>query len=70
MNYHHYLAPDGGLIRIICHKRPSENTKPARGCWGVWELREGKWELPCFPEITWSTLKTFAYLGKVSVEKP
>lgn len=67
MKYWHYLA-DGDLLRIKAARRPSKVSIPKRGTWVVYEYREGKWEMPCFPEINWKTLSSYEFLGGVEEE--
>jgi len=67
--YFHYLDPiNGGVIRICSKKKPSEHTAPKGGTWIVTEFVEDNFEMPCFPQILWSTLKTMIYLGCVEKE--
>jgi hypothetical protein len=66
MRVHNYLHPDGGVIKIRSYRRPSE--KSARGIWVVREFTDGKWQMPCCPEITWGTLKKLIYLGSTKEE--
>ena len=66
MKIFHYLDPEnGGVIKIRASRQPSELTKPRNGTWVVREFTEGKWQMPCFPEITWNRLKDLQYLGSV-----
>jgi len=51
------------VIRIKAKRKPSSETVGLSGTWVVYELYEGKWVMPCFPEITWRALRGFAYLG-------
>jgi hypothetical protein len=41
---------------------------PKRGTLVVRELVNGKWEMPCFPEITWGVLKDLQFLGSIPWE--
>lgn len=68
-------------LMIKAKVRPSEKTIPERGTWVVQEWtkcyscdydKEGtyirkcaNWNIPCFPEITWGTLKKLIFIGKV-----
>lgn len=63
---YHYLHPDGGVIAVRAYFRPSEKKK--RRVWVVREFTEGKWQMPCCPEITWGTLKKLTYLGSTHDE--
>jgi len=56
-----------GLIRIQERKQPSEKNK--KGIWIVEEFYKGKFQMPCFPEITWETLRKFIYCGEQKVTK-
>ena len=66
-NYHYLDPENGGVIVIRAYSRPSEKKK--RRVWVVREFTDGKWQMPCFPEITWGTLKKLQYLGSVKCEK-
>lgn len=68
MKYFHY-HDKGFLLRVLSGRRPSENTRPKRGTWVVQEFINNKWEMPCFPEILWKTLKEMEYLGSVDLTK-
>ena len=62
MRFHHYVSPDGWVIRIKRYRKPTRIGK----CYVVYqELLHGKWEAPCFPEISWTELKRHEYLGAV-----
>jgi hypothetical protein len=70
MKYHHYNTLDGGVIRVRANRKPSELSAPANGTWVCYELsKEGKWEMPCIPQITWRTLSKFEYLGFQSIPR-
>ena len=60
-----YLAPENDAPVIVNAKhRPSEKNIPTRGTWVLREWYEGKWTMPCFPEITWGRLKYLKFVGK------
>jgi len=52
-------------IMVFAKRRPSRLTIPIRGTWIVKEWFKGKWNMPCCPEITWGTLMTLKFVGKV-----
>lgn len=56
------------LIKIKAHNRPSAETVSRRGTWVLREAWEGRWEMPCFPEVTWGTLKNLTYLGSRKIK--
>jgi len=53
-------------VPIIVHarSRPSEKSIPLRGTWVVKEFSADGWFMPCFPEITWGTLKNQKFIGE------
>ena len=57
------------IIKIKAKQQPSFYTQRPSGTWVVNELYCGIWMMPCFPEITWGTLKSFIYLGQL-MENP
>jgi hypothetical protein len=77
-NKYIYLVP-GTLtpLMITAKSRPSEKSIPKCGSWIVREWyrnnngiaettkEESKWDIPCFPEITWGMVKTLIFVGKV-----
>lgn len=65
--YWFYFADtEGGepIIRIKNKRKPSVTTIPWGGCWGLQEMYEGKWQMPCFPQITWGRLKQMHFIKK------
>ena len=67
--YFHFS--DGvGVIRICSKRIPSSRTIPKSDSWVVEELTpKMEWQMPCFPEIGWMTLKKMKYLGFVPTSK-
>lgn len=64
-NYHYYKTPEGDIIRVAAHFRPSLKKRPKSHTWIVYEQNEeGKWEMACFPEVTWGRLSRLEYIGK------
>lgn len=57
-------------IKVLAKKRPSEETIPHWGTWVVNEWTGKEWVMPCFPEITWGTLKKLTYFGELKKELP
>jgi len=53
------------LLLIKTKKRPSAETIPQSGAWVVREYINGEWQMPCFPEIVWGTLRKFKYIGEL-----
>jgi hypothetical protein len=68
VNYYHYHDKDG-LIRIKARVKPTEKYAPKSGTWIVEEFIDGKWSMPCFPEITWRRLSKLSYLGFIAVKR-
>lgn len=59
LRQYHYVLDDA-VIRISAERRPYARPKP----YSIRVLTNGKWEMPCFPEITGRRLEKFAiYLG-------
>ena len=53
------------IIMVKAKTQPSIESMPRSGTWVVYELIKGEWQMPCFPEIVWETLKQFKYLGQL-----
>lgn len=62
----YYLTEDEGVIRVGANRKPSMGTALLGKTWVVSEFDGRKWIMPCFPEITWGTLKKCEYIGKTS----
>jgi len=60
MNYYYYIKEGSGLIRIKGSRKPVKRSLP----YIVQEFYKNTWQMPCFPEISFSNLKTFTYIGK------
>ncbi len=56
-----YLC-ESGVISILAKRKPSLKSEPRSGTWVVREWKDGEWEMPCFPEITWRLLSRCQYL--------
>jgi hypothetical protein len=67
MNKYYYLCEDESIIRVLAKRKPSETTVSRSGTWVVYEYDGKKWEMPCFPEITWKRLSELKYIGKVKI---
>ena len=65
LNNYYYLDSKQLPLRVRARVRPSE--KHRRGLWIVQEFSDGKWTMPCFPEIHWGILKKLTYIGKTPV---
>lgn len=65
-----YADRNGGKIRIKAKRKPGPRTIPLRGVWIVQEWAtnpttgECKWQMPCFPEITWGTLSRLTFVRR------
>jgi len=72
MNKYLYSCREDGkllFLQVIANKRPSEKNIPRRrGAWSLREYSDGQFRMPCFPEITWGTLKKMNYIGKLKEE--
>lgn len=68
MRMHYYLSEGAHVIRIRAAKKPSVKNIPKRGTWIVNEYNGIEWRLPCFPEITWGTIKTLQYIGSLKIQ--
>lgn len=69
--YYHYLAEDGGLIRVRAKRRPSKKIVPYDGTYIVREysLKDSNWLMPCFPQIIADRLfNKCQYLGCINAE--
>lgn len=63
MNIYYYVDKDDYPIRIRAKRKPNAR----RDTWVIQEFVDGKWSMPCFPEITWRLLNTFTYVGSTKV---
>lgn len=63
--WYYYYKEGKGMIRIRAKRKPFNSPKT----WVVREWFENKWQMPCFPEIGYTKLKTFNYIGSEEVEK-
>jgi len=61
-----YLTKKGFLLCVFSKKRPNIDNIPKSGTWVVNEYIKGEWQMPCFPEIVWETLKQFKYVGELA----
>ena len=66
MNQYFYLCEDEMIIRIKAKRRPSKYTIPKSSTWVVNEFCGRKWQMPCYPEITWGRLKELKFIGKIT----
>lgn len=66
--YHYFMPESKSLLRIQHNRRPSLSTIPRSGTWLISEFNTelNRWEMGCFPEITWGTLKNLMYCGEQS----
>lgn len=62
--YYSSVPGEHSIIRIRGKRKPSIKSMPTRGTWVVQEIYEDKWQMPCFPEITWGTLSKLYFNGK------
>ncbi len=65
------------VIRIRAKRKPGPNTIPGSGAWvlqqfvpvvvntGLFTETHYRWEMPCFPEITWGRLKKMRLARRV-----
>ena len=61
-----YITPKNNTLIIVNAKRkPSPYTMPKSGTWVVREWDGKEWQMPCFPEIVWETLKKLNYIGRL-----
>lgn len=61
-----YVGPiDLAPLMVLAKRRPSEKTIPRSGTWVVREWHDKEWLMPCFPEITWGTLKKMLFVGQI-----
>lgn len=66
-----YLDPvTEAPLMIIAKTRPSLLSQPKSGTWVIREFYSGtcgthKWDIPCFPEITWPVLKKLIFVGEI-----
>jgi hypothetical protein len=65
MNKYLYLENGIHPIIIFAKHKPSIKNMPITGTWIVDEYIGRRWVMPCFPEITWETIKTLQYIGQV-----
>ena len=71
--YFYYLKTEDGLstiVRIKTKRKPSASTRPVSGLWAINELRDGKFVMPCYPEVTWGTLADLEFIGKQKIGEP
>lgn len=66
---YHYSDESGRCIRILAKRQPLLNGIYQNKTWVVQEKENGKWTMPCFPEITVGTLRKLEYMGSVEVEQ-
>ena len=52
-----------GLFRIRAKHRPSIKNVPRSGTFRIQCYAEDKWQMPCFPEITWGAINKSDFLG-------
>lgn len=67
MKLYHYRDGES-VIRIATKRKPSLATRPEFGFWIVYEIIDGLWSMPTFPEITWGRLSKLEYLGCIEKE--
>lgn len=69
MKFKSYLYQDKeskGILLVRAKKQPSLESQPRCGTWVLRELKDGIFEMPCFPEVTIGIiLKRFMYLGEL-----
>ena len=52
-------------IMLYSSYKPSERNIPAHRTWPIREWDGKHWVMPCFPEITYGTIKKLKFIGKV-----
>lgn len=61
-----YIFEEKTLVRISARKKPSIESLPRSGTWVLYEWKEGKFQMPCFPEVTWPVIdKKMVYIGQL-----
>ena len=70
--FYYYYADnaEGHAVIRIQHKRKPSGAKNGPRIWTLRELdKEGKWVMPCFPEITWGRLSQMFFIRKELVNE-
>ena len=58
------LETDAPII-VFAWRRQSQLTVPESGAWVLKEWDGKKWQMPCYPEVTWGVLKKLKYVGRI-----
>lgn len=60
----------GGIVRISGKYQPSLETTPKSGTWVLYEWKEGKFQMPCFPEVTWPVIRDkMKFIEELKIKK-
>lgn len=71
MKHYYYLDESQTVFRIATKRKPGLKTQPYSGTWVVrYKVpdEDGRWCIPCFPEITLNALEKCVYIGSVKIK--
>jgi len=62
----------GNILKIFAKKKPSKEDIPYPLCGWIlreWNNKTKKWDMPCFPLITWGRLKRMSFIGELKIKR-
>ena len=63
-----YEVDKAKFVIISAKKIPSLENQPKSGTWLLYEWRDGKFQMPCLPEVTWPIIRDkMKFIGEMKL---